>query len=173
LQPIARYADSEHSVFIAFSCSSRSPYQLKIHQLRTPAATMSFINNSSVSATPKDAVMDQIRQEAAIDQARRLIEVLPLRALGNSPQYADDVMSENERTLLQEMRPDPRHFFIKEGRGLHIDVYGKIHRHTERGQSSVEPGRAADTERASYEGGGIGEILNIKDLPHFERDKVS
>ncbi|MCJ1246003.1 protein translocase subunit [Trapelia coarctata] len=35
---------------------------------------MSFINNSPVAATPKEAVMEQIRQEAAIEQARRLIE---------------------------------------------------------------------------------------------------
>ena len=36
---------------------------------------MSLIDNSSVPTTPKDVVMQQIKQEAAIDQARRLIDV--------------------------------------------------------------------------------------------------
>jgi hypothetical protein len=70
------------------------------------------------------------------------------------------------------MRPDPRHFVIKEGRGLHINVYGEVHRHAERGQPSVEPGRATDTKRASYEGGGFGEILKRKSLQHSKRDKL-
>jgi len=57
------------------------------------------------------------------------------------------------------MRPYPRHVIIKEGRGLHLDVHGEIYRYTERGQPSVEPGRPADTEGASYEGRGFREVL--------------
>lgn len=81
-------------------------------------------------------------------------------------------MLENERTLLRKMRPDPRHFVIKEGRGLHINMYGEVHRHAERGQPSVEPGRATDTKRASYEGGGFGKILKRSYSQHSKRDNV-
>ena len=62
------------------------------------------------------------------------------------------------------MCPHPRYIIIQEGRGLHIDVHGEIHRYEECRQPSVEPGRAADTEGASYEGRDFGEVLMDKNL---------
>ena len=90
---------------------------------------MSTIMNYGSTASPKDAVMEQIKQEAAIDQARKLIDVLftpppqsmlPLESISDSP-------PENERSLLREMRSFSWHVVIKKRGRVHFDVYGEVY----------------------------------------------
>lgn len=55
--------------------------------------------------SPKDVVMDQIKQEAAVDQARKLIDVFYMAGVLLVRLTADPRLSENERALFREMRP--------------------------------------------------------------------
>ena len=81
------------------------------------------------SSDPKAAVMNQVRQEAAMTNARQLIEVHILKVI---PDYktASNLQTESQRALLREMRSQTRLFIIQRRDGMlysmHGEVYGSV-----------------------------------------------
>ena len=122
---------------------------------------------STSSSDPKTAVMNQIRQEAAVTNARQLIEVrfflhpprspllpLPLQTPPNLSLHglALTCLTETQRTLFREMRPYAGPLAQPERRIVLYDVHGEVYGGVEYG---VEAVRGPDTE-GEWRGRGHG-----------------
>lgn len=124
--------------------------------------------SASSSADPKTAVMNQIRQEAAVSNARQLIEVRASSApptpstilslfQGESPSPRSIPLrlvltpgTETQRQLLRKMRPDAGPLAQPE-RGIVLhNVHGEVHGRVEYGVQAV---CGQDTE-GEWRGGG-------------------
>jgi hypothetical protein len=72
----------------------------------------------------KSAIMNQVRQEAAMNNARQLIEVLKSYILNH---ILINNLTESQRTLLREMRAQTRLFIIERRNDLLHSLYGEIY----------------------------------------------
>ena len=78
---------------------------------------MDSMNDSlSASSDPKTAIIRQIQQEAAINNARQLIDVSQGQLCFSQLLLIQN--AENEQPLLPEMRPHARQLVIEKGRNL-------------------------------------------------------
>ena len=88
------------------------------------------------SSDPKTAVMNQVRQEAALQNARQLIEVGYSMLIFGS-QFTDFICPEIERALLREVRPSARLFSLKRRTNLLHAVHGEVHGCMEYSQQAI------------------------------------
>jgi hypothetical protein len=89
---------------------------------------------------PKTALMRQVQQEAAMQNARMLVEVLLLTLQHASPSY---MLPETQRTLLRTLRPKTRHLTVQGRGGLLYQLHGEVHECLEHRQQAV---RGEDTK---------------------------
>jgi hypothetical protein len=89
---------------------------------------------------PKTALMRQVQQEAAMQNARMLVEVLLLTLQHASPSY---MLPETQRTLLRTLRPKTRHLTVQGRGGLLYQLHGEVHERLEHRQQAV---RGEDTK---------------------------
>ena len=99
------------------------------------------------STDPKTLIMNQIRQEAAVNNARQLIDVLfshsPILLFSLPDHPTNPPTSESQRPLFQQMYTFTQHITVKKGGKLFIGMHGEIYGHMEYGQQGVY---CADTE---------------------------
>jgi hypothetical protein len=96
------------------------------------------MNNFGASADPKSAVMNQVRQEAAMNDARLLIEVIPLLPHipiafpSPSPIILPTLGSlrfspENKRPLLRTLHPQTRLLPLIRRDPMFYTVHGEVY----------------------------------------------
>jgi len=96
---------------------------------------MDTLNNSLPSSSdPKTAIVNQIRQEAAINNARQLIDVSThfpsnfyIPKVAQARTSFSKYFTENEFPLLRKVRPFTRQLVIEKGRELLHNVHGEIY----------------------------------------------
>jgi hypothetical protein len=81
-------------------------------------------NGLGFGADPKAAVMNQVRQEAAMTNARQLIEVC---ALPLDIEFNSNIWAESQRALLREMRSQTRLLIIKRRDNVLYAVHGEVY----------------------------------------------
>lgn len=85
---------------------------------------------------PKSMILHQIKQEAALNNARQLVTVQHRPY----PCTADLIIKsylETKQSLLRKMRPVTRLIIVQKGGRLLHHVYGKIHGHVEYRRSHI------------------------------------
>jgi hypothetical protein len=83
---------------------------------------------SSSSSDPKTAIMNEVRQESAVLNARRLIEVYYANCTIAPLHYKSSPSRlESQRTLLRSLHPQARHVNLKRRINMHLSVHGKVH----------------------------------------------
>ena len=87
----------------------------------------SISSSLDASSDPKTAIVRQIQQEAALNNARQLIDVSGSRNSNNIPQRSLILITENEQPLLSEMRTHAWQFVIEERGDMPYTMYGEIH----------------------------------------------
>ena len=90
-------------------------------------------------ADPKQQIMDQVRQQAALSNARALVEVhSPAYPLANLRTDADiALLVETQRTLFRAMRTQTWHLPLISRNNMLSELYGKVHAGVEYSQSAV------------------------------------
>jgi len=78
------------------------------------------------ASDPKKAVMDQVRQEAAMTNARQLIEVCTIQTISDYKIDAN-IQAESQRALLREMRSQTRLLIIERRDDMLHSVHGEIY----------------------------------------------
>ena len=83
-------------------------------------------------ADAKQQIMDQVRQQAALANARALVEVSPHLTFLTPTLYTTSeqlltLLIEIKRTLFRTLRPQTRHLFIFWRIFMLYNVYGEIH----------------------------------------------
>jgi hypothetical protein len=142
-------------------------YQNHIHN------AMDSLGGMSVN-DPKTQIMRQVQQEAAMQNARMLVEVWPpFSTLSNSypPHFQyptlylrTDWIPETQRTLLRTLRPQTRDLTLQRRRDVLHKLHGEVH---ELMEYRVKAVCGADTERESgwgWTGGHLG--------AEWERDEL-
>lgn len=115
---------------------------------------------SSLSSDPKTAIMTQIRQEAAVANARALVEVHRphTRSLEVSYERSTDLEdTETQRALLRTLRAQAWYKSEQSGRGLFYSLHAEIYGQLEHG---VETVCCEDSEGCGPGWGRVGRALS-------------
>ncbi len=113
---------------------------------------------SSYQSDPKTAVMRQVQQEAAMQNARMLVEVRLARVLWlNGHGNNTNVSTETQRALLRTLHPQAWHVPLQRRRELHERVHGKVHERMEHSQQAI---RRKDTA-GECAGRGRAELVKV------------
>lgn len=129
--------------------------------ISTATAIMSIDNVGSSlgmgsTSDPKNVLMNQVRQEAALNNARQLIEVCTPLPYSISPRipglHTDNPPPpETQRALLREVRPEARQRPQQRRAAVLHAVHGEVHVHLEHRQQAVHHPDTAG-ERAQFRG---------------------
>jgi hypothetical protein len=98
---------------------------------------MDGMNNLGASADPKSAVMNQVRQEAAMQNAKLLIDVHSYSNIPLHPKLSNEKKTENKRTLLRKMRPQTRLLPLIRRDDMFYAVHGEVYGGLEYGVEAV------------------------------------
>lgn len=104
-------------------------------------------------ADPKQQILDQLRQQAALQNARALVEVITL--FPTTGRGCKLTLAETERTLLRTLRPQTRHLFVLVGDHMLSELHGEIHGGVEYGVQTIsgtDPEGSRRRERRGFWG---------------------
>lgn len=132
-----RIAKLEPNIDCGILCSAAVfLYALFLKSSNLYPAAMNTINNFPSSSDQKATIIREIQKEAAVANARQLIQVR-LALSDESTCLLTNYASETQFSLLRKMHPVARKQLVEKGRKLFHAVHGKVHGHLEYCEQAV------------------------------------